>query len=186
MTAGQAGEEADLVRRTLAADKRAFAVLVERHQAAVYRFAERYTGDADEALDIAQEAFASAFVALKRYDPARPFKTWLMRIVVNKCHDWSRRRAVRRFFSGALPIEHAFDVAADIAAPDIAASDAMELARVSAAITRLPAPLREVLILRTIDAMSQAETATILGISEKAVENKLRRARQQVLAMLPN
>jgi RNA polymerase sigma-70 factor (ECF subfamily) len=91
---------------------------------------------------------------------------------------------VRSFFSAALPIEYAADVAADTTAPDDAAAGAIEFARVSAAITRLPASLRDVLILRTIDDLSQVETAQILGISEKAVENKLRRARQQLVQIL--
>jgi len=178
------GDDAALVQRTIDGDHRAFAVLIERHRDSVFRFAGHYTGDPDEALDITQESFANAYLAIGRYDRDRPFRTWLMRIAVNKCHDWSRRRRVRSFFSAALPIEHATGIAADTAAPDDATADRVELARVSAAIARLSASLREVLILRTVDGLSQSETAQILRTSEKAVENKLRRARRQLLQIL--
>ncbi len=54
-------------------DRRAFDDLVRRHKAPLYRFVRRYVGDGDDAYDIVQDAFISAWGALKRYDPGRPF-----------------------------------------------------------------------------------------------------------------
>jgi RNA polymerase sigma-70 factor (ECF subfamily) len=69
-----------------------------------------------------------------------------------------------------------------IAAPQVAAdeqlADRQELDRAMAAIARLPDRLKEVLVLRTIEGMSQAEVAALLGVSEKAVETRLYRARE--------
>ena len=175
---------AALAAEALAGRQKAFAELLRLHRDAVYRLARNYTGDADEALDISQDCFAAAFAALRSYDPARPFRLWLLRIAINKCHDWSRRRAVRRFFTFALPIEQGVQVADDAASPDRAVADAIELDRVSAAIAQLPARLKEVLILRTVDGLGQADTAQLLGISQKAVETRLYRARNTLVARL--
>ena len=61
-----------------------------------------------------------------------------------------------------------------------------ELARVNTATMRLPTRLRETLILRTVEGLGQAETADVLGISEKAVETRLYRARSKLSELLAN
>ncbi len=131
-----------------------------------------------------QEAFIAAFAALKNYDGVRPFKTWMSRIAINKCRDWARRRAVRRFFSFALPLESAATIADETIPADQQLADRAELARVRKAITKLPAAIREPLILRTIEGLTQAETAQVLGISEKSVETRLYRARKKLTEVL--
>ena len=108
----------------------------------------------------------------------------MSRIALNKCRDWARRRAVRRFFSFALPIEAADAISDDSVPVDRQLTDKAELARVRAAIAKLPSPIREPLVLRTIEGLTQAETAEILGISEKAVETRLYRARTRLTEYL--
>lgn len=184
MTDSEQREDTSLVERILNGDQRAVATLIARHREAVFRFARHYTGDPEEALDLTQEAFASALMAIGRYDRTRRFRSWVLRIAANKCHDWSRRRAVRRFLFKAVAIEDAPDIASSAPTPEAAARDSLELTRVSAAVARLPDSLRQVLILRTIEDLSQLETAQILGLSEKAVETRLRRARQRLVEML--
>src|SRR3546814_21074685 len=71
------------------------------------------SSDLDAALDVTQQSFIAAFAALGRSDGTRPFRVWMARIAINKCHAWTRRRAVRRLFSFPLPIDAANDVAAD-------------------------------------------------------------------------
>ena len=175
---------ATLVVAALSGRQKAFADLMGLHRDAVYRLARNYTGDAEEALDITQDCFASAFGALRSYDRKRSFRVWILRIALNKCHDWARRRAVRRFFTFALPIEQGEEIADDQAPPDEAVADAIELDRVSAAIAELPARLKEIIILRAVDGLNQAETAQLLGISPKAVETRLYRARARLMEKL--
>lgn len=87
-------------------------------------------GDADEALDLVQETFVSAHQALARYDGARSMKAWLSAIALNKCRDWVRKRATRRFLSFAVPIRgEAETLADDRVAIDDAAADRQELDR---------------------------------------------------------
>ena len=160
----------------------AFAALMRRHKRSLYRLVVAQTGDADEALDLVQESFVAAHGALARYDPARSLRAWLARIAINKCRDWHRRRQVRRFLTRVLPIEageRIADPAADAEAQAIGRDD---LAQTLARIARLPAALREPLLLCGVDDLSHAEAAEALGISAKAVELRIRRARAALAA----
>jgi RNA polymerase sigma-70 factor (ECF subfamily) len=172
--------DAELAGLARAGRQSAYRELMARHRDAVFRLARSYAGDADDALDLTQEAFIAAFAALDRYDGERPFRPWLLRITLNKCRDWSRRRAVRRFFAFAAPLDDARAVADTAADPEAQTGDARELARVSAAIAKLPASLKEPLILTAIDGLSQAEAAATLGLSEKAIEVRVYRARKKL------
>lgn len=171
------GELAVLARNGAQA---AYRALTERHRDAVYRLVRSAIGDADEALDVTQEAFISAFGALARYDPARPFRMWIARIALNKARDWGRRRAVRQFFSFGLTDHAAHNAPDEAVRADRTAEDRQELAQVAAAIAQLPARLKEALLLRTIEGMSQAEVAAAIGVTEKTVETRLYRARQKL------
>ncbi len=170
----------ELTSLALGGRQTAYGELTRRHRDWVYRLVRSHIGDAEEALDVTQAVFVSAFSALKRFDPTRVFRVWLARIALNKCNDWNRRRQVRRLFTFAAPLDDAENIAD--AQPDAEATvaGAQELSRVMAAIARLPRSLREPLILRTIDERSQAETAEILAISEKAVESRVYRARARL------
>lgn len=176
--------DGELAALALAGRQRAYSLLMRRHQEPLYRLVRSHIGDADEALDVTQQSFVAAFSALKRYDPARSFRVWLSRIAINKCHDWARRRIVRRIFSFALPITEAAHVADASVPADASISDAQELEAAMRAIATLPTNLREPLILRTIENLSQTETAEVLGISEKAVETRLYRARAKLAELL--
>jgi RNA polymerase sigma-70 factor (ECF subfamily) len=180
------GSDAEVVALALIGRQDAYRELLARYREPIYRFIRASTGDAPEALDLTQDTFIAAFSALDRYDRSRPLLTWLRRIALNKCRDWGRRRRLRTMLWRAAPIDAAHDVPDNAIAPDVQAADRAELARVNAAIVRLPARLRETLILRTIEGLGQAETADVLGISEKAVETRLYRARGKLDALLAN
>ncbi|MBX3595241.1 MULTISPECIES: RNA polymerase sigma factor [unclassified Sphingomonas] len=170
--------DGELAALSLVGRSAAFAELLKRHRDAIYRIVAGSIGDPDEALDLVQETFIAAHGALRRYDPARSMRAWLTAIAMNKCRDWARRRAVRKLIAFALPIDNIAErVAEDRPGHDVELADRDALARTSKAIASLPASLREVILLRTIEGLSQAETAATLRISEKAVETRLRRAR---------
>jgi RNA polymerase sigma-70 factor (ECF subfamily) len=185
---GSLGDESDaeVVALALAGRQDAFRELLARYREPIYRFIRASTGDAQEALDLTQDTFVAAFAALGRFDRSRPLLTWLRRIALNKCRDWGRRRRLRTMLWRTAQIDAAHDMADDAIAPDVQAADRAELARVNAAIVRLPARLRETLILRTVEGLGQAETADVLGINEKAVETRLYRARSKLSELLAN
>ncbi len=177
--------DGELATLSIAGRQAAFAEIMNRYRQPIFRLIRASVGDAEEALDLTQESFISAYQALARYDPDRPMRAWLSTIAINKCRDWGRKRRVRRFLTlgGALGAE-AERVVDDRVAADVAASDREELERVAKAIANLPANLREPLVLRTIEGLSQADTASLLGISEKAVETRLYRARAKLEAAI--
>lgn len=157
--------------------QQAFRMLAERHRDAVYRIVRGATGDDTAAVDITQESFIAAFGALDRYDGDRSFRSWIARIALNKSRDWARRRRVRRAFS--LPFSSESEAVVSPEAPvDDAVYQRAQLKKAQRLIASLPSRQRDVLLLRAIEGMSQAETAAALGISEKAVETRLARARR--------
>ncbi len=177
-------DDADLVARALEGRQDAYAALMTRHREAIWRLARAHVGDADEALDIVQEAFVAAFLALARYDRARPFRAWLARITLNKCRDWARRRAVRQFFTFARPLEDAAYILEPGATPEDQMASSREIAWIETAVAALPANLKDVLLLRTIEELSEADTAQVLGLTRKAVETRLYRARKKLVELL--
>lgn len=184
MTGAIAGRtDYELAVLSRAGDSSAFAEIVRRHKQPLHRTVSRITGDEDESIDIVQDAFVAAHAAIARFDPQRPMRTWLTRIAINKARDWRRRRLVRRLISAVMPPD-VVEIANNDPAVDVAAADRAELARVEAAIRRLPENLREVIVLRTIDGLSQSETGEVLGVSEKTVETRLYRARSKLRAEL--
>lgn len=174
----------DLAALALSGRQDAYREFLARYKAPVFRLIRANVGDEGEAMDLTQESFVAGFAALARYDGDRPFRVWISRIALNKCRDWTRRRAVRSFFTRALPLEAAYDVAGDSPTVEMVAADRAQLARVQRAILDLPANLREVIVLRGIEELSQAEAAGMLGVSEKTIETRLYRARARLREML--
>lgn len=174
-----------LVARALLGETTAFGELMRRYREPLYRLLRRLTGDSEEAYDLLQETFVALWAALDRYDAARPFESWARRIAINKSRDWARRRMVRRWVSAILPAGDDPTLVADRGpSPEVAAGDAIELRRVERAITELPVVLKEPLVLTAIEGLSQREAADVLGISEKAVETRVARARARLGAVL--
>ena len=185
MSGAPGDQDAELVARSLAGDQRAFSALLGRHKEPVYRLIRRYVGRSDDAYDLLQQTFVSAWTSLPRYDASRPFSAWVRTIALNKCRDWSRRAAVRRLFLSASAADEALEQAQDpqqgADARLVAAEDEGELAR---ELARLPPALKEPLLLTVMDGMSQAEAGALLGISAKAVESRVYRARRALAERL--
>lgn len=171
-------EESDrLAARAKAGDAKAFDALVHREKAGLYSFARRYVGDADAAYDIVQESFVSAWRALWRYDPSKPFGIWLRRIALNKCRDHARRGRTRRQALAAFALEPRA-VSQEPSTESDGPGDA--LVQLDHAIGRLPALYKEALLLTTAGGLSHEAAARVLGVSAKAVEMRLSRARRRL------
>ncbi len=180
MNSCDAPADAVLAGRAAAGDEPAFAELVRRHREPLYRLLRRYTGDADEAYEAAHEAFIAAWIAIRRYDPQRPFLAWLRTIAINKARDRGRRLAFRRVLFGA----DGLDGSGALAEPDPARSadeavmERQDMAILDRAIAGLPAALKAPLLLTAFDGWSQQEAGEILGVSAKTVETRVYRARK--------
>lgn len=167
-------------------DRAAFESLVTETKASLYRLIRRYVGDADDAYDVLQETFVSAWLALAEFDPSRPFGPWVRTIAMNKCRDFSRRRSVRHRLQRLFFLEsgESSDPWHD---PDGSSDEDREAASLRAldrAVSELPRQYKEPLILTALHGLSHKEAAAQLGISAKAVELRVRRARLRLQPLL--
>lgn len=184
MTSRDGPSDEVLAARCADGDDRAFTMLMTRHKAGLYRFARRYVGDADDAYDIVQQSFVAAWQALSRYDSARRFDTWLRAIALNKCRDHARRATVRRLLLLSASTSAADDPA-DTRPNAEAVWIAQEgLAALDRAIAKLPRALKEPLLLTAFEGLGHADAGRELGISAKAVETRVYRARRALAGEL--
>lgn len=175
-------EDAALVKRALAGDDRAFTLIMRRHKAPLYRAALRYTNCAEDAYDIVQQAFLSAWKALPRFDPAKPLAAWLRAITLNKCRDHGRRKMVRRWLTLSPVDRDGREMDAPTPDPDAEqiVSDRLALESAKTAIAALPDGLKAPLVLVALEGLSMSEAGEVLGLTAKAVENRLYRARARL------
>jgi RNA polymerase sigma factor (sigma-70 family) len=160
----------------------AFQRLVERHGGALHRFCLHALGCDRDAEDICQETFVRAWHALPRYREHGQFRAWLWRIARNLCRDHARSRTRRRRWLCDWPSESPPEALAATHSPDEAAALKADLAKLSEGLALLPEGLREPLVLSTVECLPHAEVAVILGLSLRAVDTRVFRARQRLLA----
>jgi RNA polymerase sigma-70 factor (ECF subfamily) len=174
-----AADDAASLLRALGGDPAAREELARSCQRQAYRFALQLTGRADEARDVAQDAVLRFFASLHRFDPGRPVRPWLLRIVRNLVTDRARRARLRR--TEALPTD---DVASVLAEPPDPGPDPEARAarrELERALWRglldLEPPQREIIALRDYLDLSYDEIATTLRIPLGTVMSRLHRAR---------
>lgn len=174
---------ATLLERVRAGNRQAFADLVEPETGRLIALATRLLGSPSQAEDAVQDSLAAVWLTRHRLDPAKSVGPYLTTVVLNRCRDRLRRRKVAGFFgfSGADEVEA---VADDAPGPDALAASREQLGLVEAEIRRLPSRLREALVLVSIEGLSQAEAAGLLGTTEKAIETRVYRARCRLKARL--
>jgi RNA polymerase sigma-70 factor (ECF subfamily) len=160
--------DADLVRASLAGDRHAFEVLVERHQRRVYQLCYRFVANHEDASELAQDAFVRAYRSLAKFEGQAQFSTWLHRITVNVCLN---RLALKTYPQAALAD---LETAPGHDEPaDAAVLRGERAARVRWAIAQLPKKQRATLILRVYHDMPHEEIARILGGSVNAAKANL-------------
>jgi RNA polymerase sigma-70 factor (ECF subfamily) len=167
-------DEQQLIAAAKAGDQRAYGRLLEGHQAIAFRAAYLITGSAAEAEDATQEACVKAWLALRRFRPGAPFRPWLVRIAINEARN-RRRGAGRR---ATLALRLAPDPAGAGTAPS-AETEALageERALLASAVGRLRENDQLVIAARYFLGLSEAETATALGVRVGTVKSRLSRA----------
>ena len=161
---------ADLVAASLAGDRQAFDVIVERHRRHVYQLCYRFVGNHEDASDLAQDVFVRAFRSLKTFKGQASLGTWLYRIAVNVSLNRVSARKLR-----AVPVESlVLNDDRHTVSPDESPSDAVlrgeRAVQVRAAIALLPKKQRATLILRVYHELPHEEIAGMLGSSVGAVK----------------
>ena len=173
----------ELVRRAQAGDVAAFGDLVERNRRAVFRAALAAVGSPDDADDVAQEAFVTAFQKLAGFRGESTFKTWLLSITWRKAID--RRKSVTRWMQ-RLVTPHASDADWDPmeSVPSGGQSQEESLLtadlrqRLKPLIASLPKKLRDALLLAGSGDHSYDEIGKMLGIPTGTVKWRVSEARK--------
>lgn len=164
--------EAEWIRQARNGDEKAYTELVRHHEEAVFRLAYLIMGDADEAKDVAQEAFIRAYQQLHRFDTTRPFRPWLLRITTNIARN--RHRALGRYVAA---LQRFFAITL-LAFPNTETQTIQqwETEALWQAIRQLDTKDQEVIYLRFMLGLSVKETAEVLDIKVGTVKSRLSRA----------
>ena len=180
-----ADDDAEFVSRCQRGDSDAFEVLVKRHQKKMLNIVYRITGDYDDACEVVQEAFLSAWQAIKKFRGDAKFSTWLTGITVNHAKNRLRQTQSRSYHEIASiddPVETEFgQFAYDPPAQETSAIEKLEQKEVQEKVQEcigvLDKDQREVLVLRDIEEFSYDEISIILKIPDGTVKSRLSRAR---------
>ncbi|WP_145245300.1 sigma-70 family RNA polymerase sigma factor [Aeoliella mucimassa] len=171
--------DADCIARVRQGDRAAFDTLVVRYQDRLSTTLTRLMGSADDALDIAQDAFVQAFTKLDSFQQNSAFYTWLYRIAFNLAMSHARKRR-------PVSIMHTDDRTCTIepasteSSPDDLLQQSERAAQVHAAIQQLPEEHRVVVVLRELEGCDYQQIADILDIPVGTVRSRLFRARTQL------
>ncbi|ODT69859.1 hypothetical protein ABS71_08815 [bacterium SCN 62-11] len=162
--------------RVKAGDAEAFNQLMDKYQRTVVNLVFRFTGDAENAEDLAQEVFLRIYRAAPRYEPKAKFFTYLYQVTLNLCRN-ERERSTRRKASSLDAGEKAWD----LPDPEVGAEALIQrqetAAQVQAAIQELPQEQRQLLILQRFQELGYEELAEVTAQTVSAVKAKLHRAR---------
>jgi RNA polymerase sigma-70 factor (ECF subfamily) len=168
------GDEPVRIRAAKAGDAGARTWIVERWTGPVYRFCRRMLTSDEDAGDATQETLVKVIRNLDRYDPERPFATWVFGIARNTCIDEHRRRKRR-------PWDEAGELV-DVAAPSPMqhAAQIQRAELLEGALAELPPMYREILVLYHFEHRKYTEIATILEVPLGTVMNRIFRARRKL------
>ncbi|MES1168907.1 MAG: sigma-70 family RNA polymerase sigma factor [Oleiharenicola lentus] len=166
--------------------------LIARWQRPLHHFAYRYVQNTADAHDLVAETFVRLYQQRLKLRTDTKLSAWLFTTLANLCHNhhrWKRRHPTVTMDApadGGDPDRNrpALELASDQPAPDAVLEHDETLAAVRAAIDRLPHDLKITLILHHYDRLSYREIGEITGCSERGVETRLYRARQQLRDML--
>jgi RNA polymerase sigma-70 factor (ECF subfamily) len=172
----------ELMLRLKNGDDLALNKLMQRWQSPLVAFILRYTGNEQDALDLAQETFVRVYESRHRFQPQAKFSTWLFTIGTNLARNLARWR--ERHPDVALDVAPDIDrptLGETLAAPGDTPADSAERNDLAGAVREhihnLPHDLKTVILLYEYQGLSYDAIATTLGCTPKAVEMRLARAR---------
>jgi len=149
-------------------DAAAFGVLYERYVDRIYNYVFYRVGDTQDAQDLTARVFYRALAHMEEYhDRGAPFAAWLYRIAHNLVANWYRDQSRRR----EVRLDDAVTLTEKSDSPDRLAEKSEERNFLLSAIRQLPGERQELLILKFVEELSNAEIGRILGRSEGAVKS---------------
>ena len=175
-----------LIKQAAAGSEQAFSEIVRLYEKAVYNSALYIAKNREDALDISQEVFLKLWRTLPSFRGDASLKTWIAAITRTCAIDYIRERNKKQAFSLSDEEEKEFDIPDDSPQtnPEKAYEQSQLIQEVRRAVSALPEPLRETLILREFHNLSYAEIAELLKISEGTVKSRISRGREQLKEIL--
>ena len=178
MDVASAPSDAEVVARVLGGDREAFGLVIRRYEPGLLRYAARMLGSRDAAADAVAEGLVRAYRHLASCrDPAR-LRTWLYRIVANRCKSHLARRATA---------DVSLDEAPPVADPrdtEAVVERAEQLVLVERALRTLSPEKREAFVLKHVEGMSYEEMAAATGERIPTLKMRVHRAREALLQAL--
>jgi RNA polymerase sigma-70 factor (ECF subfamily) len=163
----QTRDEQELVRRA-GSDAAAFGELYERHVKRIYNYIYYRTGNHHDAEDLTERVFQRALRHVDRYeDKGVPFSAWLYRIAHNLVANWHRDRSRKPL----VPLDERLFVARTGGQPENRAIDREEIEVLMTCVRRLPEDRQQLLILKFVERMSNAEIGEVMGRTEGAIKS---------------
>ena len=168
----------EVVRRVVAGERELFELLLRRYNQRVYRAVRAVLRNGDDAEDVMQLAYVSAYRHLHQFEGRSAFSTWLTKIALREASARNRKSAVRAHVLRELDGENTMSEFPEPGPdPEARAVTADLMQHVEAELAALPETYRAVLMLREVEGLSTEETADCLEISIDAVKTRLHRAR---------
>lgn len=174
--------DAQLVESLQEGNERAFHLLLQRWNEPIFNFCLRLTGDADDASDCTQKTFIKVYQRIGVLKNPMALKSWMYQIALNQCRDEIKRRNRFRFLRfGEHNEEH---TQADMTSYEPISTDLMDNPEVSlqrsqlrvmldAALMKIPAEQREIVVMKELQQLTFPEIAVVLGISENTIKSRL-------------
>ena len=175
-------EDEAVVDRVRLGETDLFEVVMRRYNRRVYRVVRAIVRDDDEASDVTQEAHVNAFMHLREFSGRARYSTWLTRIAVHEALARVRRRSRLE----SLDETDSEDVlmTSNSPGPEDRASNGELRVLLERAVDSLPEVFRTTFVLRSIENLSVAETAEVLGVPEDTVKTRHYRARERLQSWL--
>jgi RNA polymerase sigma-70 factor (ECF subfamily) len=169
-----------VVERVLAGDKALYEVLMRRYNQRLFRITRAILLDDDEAEDVMQDAYVRAFASLGQFAGRAKFSTWLTKIAIYEALRRARKRKREQEIPASLgqPNEGIESMKSSEPDPEQQTLRCETASFLEQAVDALPEIYRSVFILREIETMSTAETASCLDLTEETVKIRLLRARR--------
>ncbi len=156
-----------IVERTRNGEAEAFGALVRRWEGRIYALTLRMLGHPEDAREVTQETFLTAFCKLHQFRGRARFSSWLYRIALNCCYDRLRERRVN-----PVPLQEAENIVAEEKIlSQIQRKQVAE--RVRRAVEALPLEMRQVILLKEYEGLTFEEIAEILDIPVSTAKTRL-------------
>lgn len=174
--------DAECVQNLQRGQTDAFEILIRRHEKSIFNLVYRMLGDYDEAAEVSQEAFLSAYRAIGTFRGESNFSTWLYRIALN--HATTRRKSLNTRQQRNVSLENTEPVSDPHPGPAETMEKKEIRERVQQALNNLEPDDATVILLRDLQDVSYEEVARVLEIPIGTVKSRLHRARQALKAEL--